>query len=398
MEPNEQTPPNNNQTDLTPQEIAQNAFQKDSENPDLGAIDKDKLKKPKRFSLKNLTKKQKIILVVVVIALIAGGFSSWWFVLRGKPVTLNNVGEPVEQAPTETPTYSRITGLEVDTEVNERNVTGVMIENSPDARPQSGLRDADIVYEAVAEGGITRFLALFHDTSPKYVGPVRSARPYYLYWALPFDSSLAHVGGSPEALGLIKAYKIRDLDQFHNSGAFERVTSRYAPHNVYTSIDKLDALEKQKGFKPGNYTAFERKTAKEPSGEMTAETINFNISSYLYNVKFNYNKDDNTYTRHQAGKRHLDEKSGKAIVSDVVVALVMTKGIHSDGHHTTYKTTGSGKMFVFQDGQVIKGTWKKSDHDVQFKFLDANDQPIKLNPGKTWITAVGAASQVKYKP
>src|SRR5262249_15833287 len=137
-------------------------------------------------------------------------------------------------------TLSTLSGLPVDPAVNQRPVTGVMIENSVQARPQSGLNQAGVVFEAIAEGGITRFLALYQDTTPDNVGPIRSARPYYEQWALGFDAGYAHVGGSPEALNDIKAWGVRDLDQFYNSGSYHRISSREAPHNVYTGITTLN--------------------------------------------------------------------------------------------------------------------------------------------------------------
>src|SRR5581483_6348891 len=110
---------------------------------------------------------------------------------------------------------STLTGLPVDPSVNKRQVTAVMIENSLDARPQSGLDQAGIVFEALAEGGVTRFMALFQDTQPDYIGPVRSARPYYIQWLLGYDAAYAHVGGSPDALNDITAWHVKDLNQFY---------------------------------------------------------------------------------------------------------------------------------------------------------------------------------------
>jgi len=109
---------------------------------------------------------------------------------------------------------SKLTGVQVDPAVNQRPTTAVMIENSTAARPQSGLDQAGVVFEAIAEGGITRFEAIYQDSQPAYLGPVRSVRPYYIQWALGFDAAIAHVGGSPEALSDIKTWNAKDLDQF----------------------------------------------------------------------------------------------------------------------------------------------------------------------------------------
>ena len=142
--------------------------------------------------------------------------------------------------------YSSLTGVEVTEAVSKRPVTGVMIENSPDARPQSGLKEAGVVFESVAEGGITRFLALYQEGQPKLIGPVRSVRPQFASLVAPFDAGLAHVGGSDIPLKKLRSGKIKDLDQFFSPDYYWRATGRYAPHNVYTSAQKLDALNKAK--------------------------------------------------------------------------------------------------------------------------------------------------------
>ncbi len=173
---------------------------------------------------------------------------------------------------------SPLSGLQVDPGLANRPVTGIMIENSLFARPQSGLQEAGVVYEAVAEGGITRFMALFQDSRPQYIGPVRSLRPYYIDFAAPFQASIAHVGGSPDALSIVRNGSYRDIDQFFNSGYYWRSASRAAPHNVYTSFDKLDALNQAKGYTASHYNIWPRKADKKLP-VATAKTINIAISS-----------------------------------------------------------------------------------------------------------------------
>ncbi|MBI1952325.1 DUF3048 domain-containing protein, partial [Candidatus Saccharibacteria bacterium] len=190
---------------------------------------------------------------------------------------------------------SPLTGLKVDPALAKRPVTGIMIENSPDARPQSGIADAGVIFEAIAEGGITRFITLYQDESPQYVGPVRSLRPYYIDWAAPFDASIVHIGGSPEALAQIRSSG-KDLDQFFNSGSFWRESSRPAPHDVYTSFDKLDALNKSKGYTSSTFTSWPRK-ADQKLTTPTAKSIDLNISSTAFNVHYDYDELYNFYRR-----------------------------------------------------------------------------------------------------
>ncbi len=363
--------------------------------------------KPKKgFFKKRLTffpphgKKQWIIFSMIALLFLGGVGSAWWFLIRGSTDrTVTEVKEEPYEKPVPKPTTvaSKLSGLQVDPSVNERQVTGVMIENSLEARPQSGLKDASVVFEAVAEGGITRFLALYQDIEPDYVGPIRSVRPYYLDWFLPFDAAIAHVGGSPKALSDIKSTGAKDLDQFANSGSYTRITQRYAPHNVYTSIAKLNELEEKKGFNTANFTGFERKEEKA-AATPTARTIDLDISSTLYNVHYDYDVGTNTYKRSEGGKPHLDERSGAQLAPKVVVAIVMQRGIDADGQHTAYTTTGSGKVFVFQDGVVSEGTWSKTSRTAQWKFTDANGNTLTFNPGQTWLAMVDTPGSVTFQP
>ena len=349
---------------------------------------------------KDLSKKQKILFCsVIAIVLLGGVGAAAWFVTRpdSKPApTVAKKAEKPADAPAATTEPSRLTGKQIVPELNKRGVTGIMIENSPDARPQSGLTQAGVVFEAIAEGGITRFLALYQEDQPEYIGPVRSVRPYYLDWLQGFDAPIAHAGGSNDALAKIKTDKVKDLDQFANAKAYQRVNSRYAPHNLYTSAAKLDALKESKGFGTSEFTGFVRKAKEEPSKAPTATTLDFEISGFYYNPRYVYDAGTNTYKRSEGGKPHTDEKTGNQIAPKVVIANIMAYSVIDSVGHSGYNTVGSGKSFIFQDGTVTIGSWKKTSSKSQMQFLDANGADIKLNPGQTWISAVGNAAGVKY--
>ncbi|HEX4774964.1 MAG TPA: DUF3048 domain-containing protein [Candidatus Saccharimonadales bacterium] len=340
----------------------------------------------------------------VITVLVCGGIVALVLTHVGpKPVTnaqpIQHVAKKVAPKPTTVP--STLSGLPVDPSVNQRPVTGVMIENSPDARPQSGLSQASVVFEAIAEGGVTRFLALYQDTAPANIGPVRSARPYYIQWALGFDAAYAHVGGSPDGLADIKAWGVKDLDEFYNAGAYHRISSRVAPHNVYTSIATLNQLEASKGYATSSYTGFVRKKPA-PVKVPTAKTIDITMSGPLYNAHYDYNAVTNTYNRSEGGAPHIDANTNQQISPNVVVALVMPYSLGaldtSGAYYSVYNTIGSGQAFIFQDGTLTTGTWTKTDAKSQFSFTDANGKPIGLNPGQTWLTAVGSSSKVVSAP
>lgn len=343
------------------------------------------------------TKKGWVIFAAVAVLVLALLVGSYYKFIRKKATPAPApVATKAAEPPKPTTVASNLTGVQVKPEVNQLPVVGVMIENSPDARPQSGLVNAGTVFEAVAEGGITRFLALFQAPDATYIGPIRSARPYYLDWALGFQASLAHVGGSPDALADIKSQGVRDLDQFANAGSFQRVSNRYAPHNVYTTLDKLTSLAQAKGFGTSTYVSWPRK-APAPVNPAKVTAIDLSISSYLYNTHYDYHAESNTYRRSEGGKAHVDERSGLQISPNVLVVMVMPQGLMADRLHTTYGNVGSGKAYVFQDGAVQEGTWNKADRKSQVTFKDASGNPLKLNTGQTWVTVVNQPGAVVYK-
>ncbi len=349
--------------------------------------------KPKsRWHWHHFSRRTKILVSAVILAVILGIGA---FIFLGDSALAP--GGSQKSAKTTVP--SPLTGIEVKPELAARPVTGIMIENSQDARPQSGLRDAGVVFEAIAEGGITRFLTLFQEATPQYIGPVRSLRPYYIDWANGFDAAIAHVGGAPKALKQIRNGG-KDLDQFFNAGAYWRISSRPAPHNVYTSFKNLDKLNRQKGYKHSKFTSWPRK-AESPRQVPKASTIKIGISGPEFNIIYTYNKDGNNYTRKEGGVAHLstssaNPKSAKVIRPKVVIAMVVPFGLDRDGHHSDYDTLGRGFAYIFQDGGANKVTWVKKDRTSQIKFLDAEGNPVALNAGQTWVTVIDSKGDVGY--
>jgi hypothetical protein len=350
---------------------------------------------------KRLSKKQWIIIALVVL-LLGGGAAAYLLVFHKKPAAKAGYtvakGKPAAVAPTTE--ASCLTGLQVPIGTNKKPTTAIMIENSTDARPQSGLDQAGVVFEAVAEGGITRFVSIFQDSYPDYIGPVRSVRPYYIQWLMGFDASVAHVGGSPEAIQDLKTWGVKDLDQFYNSAYYHRISSRFAPHNVYTSMTELNDMESKKNTPAPKYTCFPR-AAEAPSKTPNARTIDFTISSSVFNVHYDYDAPTNSYLRSEGGAAHMElhkDGSQHQITPKAVVALVMQQGIEADDLHTSYNTIGSGKAYVFQNGTVASATWQKSNNADQLALTDDSGKAIKLIPGQVWFTAVNGADKVSYKP
>ena len=277
----------------------------------------------------------------------------------------------------------------------KRPVIAIQVENSPDARPQSGLKDAGVIFETVVEGGITRFSVYYQENEFAKIGPVRSLRPYYIDWALGFDASILNSGASVQARDLMKKITVRDLNVV---GAYYRASDRYAPHNAYSSYDQVAKIMKSKGwYKESNFTPLSR---KDPSPLETpkASTISIDISSSLYNTSYKYDSQENCYLRSMAGNPHKDRESGQQLCPDVLVVMKTPISIIDGVGHAGVTTIGKGTAFIFQDGNVQKVTWSKSSRASQIKFTDSNGKPVGLNPGQTWITVVNTDRPVTYKP
>lgn len=351
----------------------------------------------------SLGRNERFAILASLLLIFGAACLAWYYFIRTSANTVVTPSIVTHKKPQPPATVaSPLTGVQIAPDRAKRPVTGIMIENSLDARPQSGLQEAGVIYEAIAEGGITRFLALFQETRPQYIGPVRSLRPYYIDFAAPYQASIVHVGGSPDALKIVRNGNFRDLDQFFNSAYFRRISRRPAPHNVYTGFSSLDKLNKSKHYTTSLFTSWPRKD-DEKTSKPTAKSIDLRISGPLYFVHYDYDSATNTYMRREGGKPHTNlvsakDKKGVRLHPKVVIALVMSYSLAADHHHSVYKDTGSGRAYVFQDGGVTKGTWSKTGTTSQLTFTDSQGLPIKLNAGQTWITLVGANSMVRYRP
>jgi hypothetical protein len=288
--------------------------------------------------------------------------------------------------------YAPLTGNVVDREaMTTLPVTAIMLENSPDARPQSGLKAAEIVYEAVAEGGITRFLAVYQQNKPSLIGPVRSLREYYVDWLTPYNASVAHVGGSYKALQIVQKGSYRDIDQFFNAGAYYRATDRYAPHNVYTTWGRLSALNKSKGYVSSSPKSFSRVTTPtklSSAKKMNAKRIQMSISSPTFNPSYAFDAKTGLYLRSQAGAPHVDREKGRITAKVVVAMIVNMKAVFEDGYRESITTSGKGTAYVFQNGTVKKVTWQKRNRNAQLRLIDTSGNDMKLEQGTTWISAI----------
>ncbi len=272
-----------------------------------------------------------------------------------------------------------------------RRPFAVMIENHPDARPQSGLSKACIVYETVAEGGITRFMAVFLHNDAGTIGPVRSAREYFADLAKQYDAVYAHCGGPATIYGVIKNLGLADLDQYFNGDYFWRIKTRHAPHNLYTSTDFL-----RKGAQAHNYNQqvfFQKLNFKDDEPvEMrpATETVVIDFSKPAFVVRYDYDRQTNTYKRSMAGKPHIDPDDNRQISpKNVVVQYAPISNIANDPKgRMRVSLIGAGQGIVFQDGKMAPVTWKRETTTDITRYFDAAGVEIKLNRGQTWFELV----------
>lgn len=308
-----------------------------------------------------------------------------------------------------------------------RRPMGVMIENHTESRPQSGLAKADVVYEAVAEGGITRFLAVFYCgvAENTELAPVRSARSYYVDWVSEYDALYSHVGGAgkcgdstvderAKALCQIDKYGIKDLDQFgisfpHCYRNPDRIDHPVATeHQMVCLSENLYKIASERGWTnvdekgvswDKNFTSWKFKKEADTADRGDASKIEFGFwRGYKdYDVTWQYDKENNLYKRLSGGKPHLDLDTNQQITAkNVIVQLVAETGPVDEHKHMIYGTIGKGDAFIFQDGKVIKGSWSKKTRVARTMFYDEKGSEVKFNPGEIWIEIVPAGNEVTY--
>ncbi len=303
------------------------------------------------------------------------------------------------------------------------------------ARPQAGLNEAGVVFEAIAEAGITRFAAIYQNPSSAIIGPIRSLRIYYLEWDTPFDCTIVHAGGSGDALAAVSnGYK--NLDENY-AYMYRGTYGGRLWNNLFTTSAYLKKFSADNGYNTSNINGFARLTPAEsdaeranaavaeklvitePTNKNTSEVsvpvpaVSLNLGGWAdFNVNYNYDADSNTYLRSYAsGAAHqvygcaaedLGERNPEDVCSliqmapSVVVAMVVKESRASDNYHEDITTTGSGDAYVFQNGTAIKGTWTKNNKEEQIKFTGEDGKEIKLAPGQTFVTAVPSYGSIEF--
>lgn len=399
--------------------------------------------------------KKKAVLAIVILYFLSSLVSFGAFALFAHPQTASLLGtnQPTEVTEEEETALGAL--LEIDPSepkdqvcplngkyytMTERKAweqdrpLAIMIENHPDARPQSGLSYADVVFEAVAEGGVTRFMALYYCGAQRFdvaVAPVRSARSYFIDWASGFNFPLyVHVGGAnlpgpADALGQINDYgwgQENDLNQFSiGYPTFFRNTNRLGrdvatEHTMESSTEMLweyaaeergwtnmaparrvgRTTYKEEDWKDG-FTPWSFQDEVPADGSVTTLSYEFWDGFAQWGVSWDYNKETDMYMRSMAGEPHIDLNNDKQIAAANVVVLFTTeKGPIDELKHMLYTTTGTGKALIFKNGEEISGRWSKKTREDELVFTDNKGAELELARGLTWISVVGTGTEVTY--
>ncbi len=324
--------------------------------------------------------KNKKKLITIFLVLLIGGGAIAFFALRGNDL--------IEEATKEEKYYSQLTGNEVSREESERPVLGIILGNSPEARPQTGLDSAGIIFETVAEGGITRYLALYQEDMPEDVGPVRSLRSHFLDWSMGFDASIAHVGGSAESLQAAESRNARSLNQFAFDEPYYRTNDRPSPHNMYVKTKGLMELQKDQNHTKSDFDSIPR-SPDSPSESPLAPEVTVNFSGSTYQVQFKYDSETNSYIRYLAGEPHIDAATGNPITVKNVVVLRANGGEQVDA-------VGEGEALVFKDGGVHEIKWQKTSYNQRVQLLGDDGSEFSINRGDTWFLAIHPTRSVSY--
>ena len=383
--------------------------------------------------------KKSLVLLICGIVGILGGIICLLFGIFGVDDNAFEMAFPkIGEDDTDNTTYSKLTGEPLaNAALQTAPAYCIQTPNGTDgARPQAGLTQAGVVFEAIAEAGITRFAAIYQNPTSAVIGPIRSLRIYYLDWDTPFDCTIVHAGGAENALQAVAAGGYQDLSEDYTYMYRGTYGSRLW-NNLFTTANYLKQFSADRGYNTSNIQGFARMTPAESekarAGSSAEEKLNIvkatsaNTSEIVgtidnialnfggwanFNVRYNYNSETNTYFRsYESGAPHevyecaevdLGEKNPEDVCSltqmnpAVVIAMIVQESLSSDNYHEAITTIGTGNAYIFQNGAVIEGTWSKGAKDQQIKFFDENGKEVDLAPGQTFISAVPAYGSIEY--
>lgn len=380
-----------------------------------------------------------ICLCVGVLSLCGGIGLTLWTFLRTKPIAQQMVFPKIpSKTSADEGNYSHLTGepLADASQVNAPTFCVQTPNGTDGARPQAGLNTAGVIFEAIAESGITRFAAIYQNPSSAIIGPIRSLRLYYLQWDTPFDCTIVHAGGADDALAAVRAGGYKDLSENYTY-MYRGTYGVRRWNNLFTTSSYLKQFSADYGYNASEIRGFSRMTPAEsnqaridnlvankliitsPAAGNTSEltpkvtSLGFNFGGWPnFNVRYSYDMETNKYLRsYESGAVHevyncpnddLGERNPEDVCNlvqmapDVVIAMVVQEARAADNYHEDITTVGSGDVYIFQNGDVTKGSWRKDSVNDQIRFLDTNGGEVKLAPGQTIVSAVPTYGSVDF--
>lgn len=354
--------------------------------------------------LPQLSKKGRLILFSSLFVLLISSFGLYYLVFspswlnfdffKNKVVVVKEIESDkdvimVDECPGCTQRW--LDGKKVKPEEANTFPVAIMIDNDPLARPQAALSQALLVYEAPVEGRITRYMAVYlADMDITKVGPVRSARPYFVSLAAELKAAYLHVGGSQQALELIKTNNVYDVNEFYNEKYFWRDYSFPAPHNVFSNREKWQIYLDSRGLKERQVDSWLFKD--EASSQLEAKEIEI-IFGPAFQARWQYDQANNDYFRIFNDIKSVDE-SGEVRAKNIIVQKVVSKVLDKVGR-LEIKMTGEGEALICLDGTCQIATWKKQASNRTRYYYETGEE-IKLNPGVTWIELADSYTEINY--
>jgi hypothetical protein len=306
--------------------------------------------------------------------------------------------------PTPPPVPAPLTGVLVTPERAAQHPIAVMVDDLGPARPQSGFSAASVVWHAPAEGGIPRYMMVFQENLPAEVGPVRSARYYYIAWAAEWKAAYVHSGGSPQALRTLREQGngklVYNVDEFRWGKSFHR-TDRPRPHNLYTTGDELRKLATAVKATDGPMTP--AWTFGPDAPEIYRPRGGSIVVAYSANqITYKYEWQTNTYLRSVTGeKKQVDASTGARVNPRNVIVMIVRFGPLNDGsnkHRLEADVVGSGTAWISTNGITTKGTWRKESLTEPTQFFDADGNPARLSVGQTFVQVMQANNKIVFTP
>lgn len=310
-----------------------------------------------------------------------------------EPVTAPDP-EPEPEPEPELPYTSILTGVGAEEENLIRPVV-VMVENSPNARPQSGLHMADIVYEVLAEGSITRFIAVYQSQSPDLIGPVRSIRPYFIRIGDSLDAIIVHAGWSPEAQRMLTTSRRASMNFLLADHVYSwRSSERRAPHNLYTSMEKIREGAEKKQYRD-EAQEFDLKFV-DADAELLGESAKQVKVNYIqgYNVVYEYDEENEYYSRIMAGEPHLDKETETPLIAHNIIILKTRHQVLDNEGRRAVDVEGPGDGYLVRKGTLQEIRWDGTDGFIR-TYVDDEEQA--LVPGQTWINIIPTSSSIEYE-